>query len=167
MKNGTVEVSEDDKTWENLRSAGKDWKTIFSTIDMGHMALLRNLRNVFEEVDDIEFCKEYVAKLKDTVISGKQFPFRYYTAIEAVKKSRCNHQPIIIDALEDWDLWIRFSLKYNFHHIEKTTSLYRVPFNPIVTKERQEFLDSSLKYLKDKHKNSKVEINPFDIFHEK
>lgn len=101
MKNGTVEVSEDDKTWENLRSAGKGWKTIFSTIDMGHMALLRNLRNVFEEVDDIEFCKEYVAKLKDTVISGKQFPFRYYTAIEAVKKSKCKHQPIIIDALED------------------------------------------------------------------
>ena len=101
MKNGTVEVSEEDKTWENLRSAGKDWKTIFSTIDMGHMALLRNLRGVFEEVDDIEFCKEYVAKLKDTVISGKQFPFRYYTAISAVKKSKCKHQPIIIDALED------------------------------------------------------------------
>lgn len=101
MQTGTVEVKDDDKTWENLRSAGKSWKEIFDTVNMGHMALLRNIRGVFTEVEDIEFCKKYMQKIKDTVIGSKQFPFRYYSAMNAVKKSNCNHKPIIIDALEE------------------------------------------------------------------
>jgi hypothetical protein len=101
MQTGTVEVEENNKTWENLRSAGKSWKEIFNTVNMGHMALLRNIRGVFTEVEDIEFCKQYMQKIKDTVIGSKQIPFRYYSALMAVKNSRCNHQPIIIDALEE------------------------------------------------------------------
>lgn len=101
MQTGTIEVEENDKTWENLRSAGKSWKEIFNTVNMGHMALLRNIRGVFTEVEDIEFCKKYMQKIKDTVIGSKQFPFRYYSALMAVKSSRCHHQPIIIDALEE------------------------------------------------------------------
>jgi hypothetical protein len=101
MQNGTVEVTEDEKTWENLRSEGKGWVEIFNTIKIGHMALLRNLRGVFTEVDDIEFCKKYLARLKDGVKDGKQFPFRYYNAINAVEQSTCNHKAMIIDALED------------------------------------------------------------------
>ena len=101
MQTGTVEVKDDDKTWENLRSAGKSWKEIFETVDMGHMAMLRNIRGVFTEVNDIEFCKKYMQKIKDTVVGSKQFPFRYYSALNAVKSSVCNHQPIIIDALEE------------------------------------------------------------------
>ena len=101
MQTGTVVVDETDKTWENLRSAGKAWKEIFETVNMGHMALLRNIRGVFSEVEDIEFCKTYMQKIKDTVISSKQFPFRYYSALMAVKNSSCNHKPIIIDALEE------------------------------------------------------------------
>ena len=101
MQTGTVEVDEDSKTWENLRSAGKSWKEIFETVNMGHMALLRNIRGVFTEVEDVEFCKEYMQKIKDTVIGSKQFPFRYYSALRAVKNSGCNHKPIIMDALEE------------------------------------------------------------------
>jgi hypothetical protein len=101
MQTGTIEVEENNKTWENLRSAGKSWKEIFNTVNMGHMALLRNIRGVFSEVEDIEFCKEYMQKIKDTVVGSKQFPFRYYSALMAVKNSKCNHQPIIIDALEE------------------------------------------------------------------
>ena len=101
MANGTVEVTEDQKTWENLKSEGKSWKEIFDTIDMGHMALLRNLRGVFTEIEDAEFCKSYLDKLKNGVERGKQFPFRYYSAIDAIKNSSCNHKPLIIDALEE------------------------------------------------------------------
>ena len=101
METGTVEVSEDQKTWENLKSEGKTWKEIFDTIDMGHMALLRNLRGVFTEVEDVEFCKRYLDKLKNGVKEGKQFPFRYYSAINAVENSFCHHKPLIIDALEE------------------------------------------------------------------
>jgi hypothetical protein len=68
---------------------------------MGHMALLRNLRGVFAEVEDSEFCKKYLDELKNGVIDGKQFPFRYYSAIQAIQASRCNHKPLIIDALEE------------------------------------------------------------------
>ena len=102
MTTGTVEVNNDQKTWENLRSSGKSWKEIFDTIDMGHMALLRNLRGVFEEVDDIAFCKKYLEKLKSGVLDGKQFPFRYHSAIKAIESSyKCSHRPLIIDALEE------------------------------------------------------------------
>ena len=101
MQTGTVKVEENDKTWENLRSAGKSWKEIFNTVNMGHMALLRNIRGVFSEVEDIEFCKKYMQKIKDTVVGSKQFPFRYYSALQAVKASSCNHKPIIIDSLEE------------------------------------------------------------------
>lgn len=102
MRNGTVEVAEDDKTWENLRSQKMGWKEIFNTVDMGHMALLRNLRGVFEEVEDREFCKVYLEKLKSGVRTGKQFPFRYWSAIKAIKNSwKVHHQPLIIDALEE------------------------------------------------------------------
>lgn len=101
MQTGTVEVEESENTWEKLRSAGKSWKEIFHTIKMGHMALLRNLRGVFTEVDDMEFCKEYLEELKKGVPYGKQFPFRYYSALTMVKNSECNHKPLIMDALEE------------------------------------------------------------------
>ena len=101
METGTVEVPDDAKTWENLRSAGKSWKEIFDTVNMGHMAMLRNLRGVFTEIEDIDFCNNYLAQLKDGVLGGKQFPFRYYSAIKAIENSKCNHKPQIIDALEE------------------------------------------------------------------
>lgn len=101
MQTGTIDVSETEKTWENLRSEGKSWKEIFNTVKMGHMALLRNIRGVFTEVEDLEFCKQYMQRIKDTVVGSKQFPFRYYSALKAVEDSRCNHKPIIIDALEE------------------------------------------------------------------
>lgn len=101
MQNGTVEVSSEEKTWENLRSEGKSWKEIFYAVDMGHMALLRNLRGVFTEVEDSSFCEKYLDKLKKGVKGAKQFPFRYYSAIQAVRSSECNHKPQIIDCLEE------------------------------------------------------------------
>lgn len=101
MKTGTVEVESNQHTWEQYRSEGKDWRWILQNCDMGHMALLRNLRGVFSEVNDADLCKEYLQKLKAGVKDGKQFPFRYYSAIRAVENSSCNHRPMIIDALEE------------------------------------------------------------------
>lgn len=98
---GDVMIPDDDKTWENLRSAGKSWKEIFNTVDMGHMAMLRNIRGVFTEINDAKFCGIYMKRIKDTVIGSKQFPFRYYSALKAVKESSCNHKDIITDALEE------------------------------------------------------------------
>ena len=101
MKTGNLQLPARKRTWENMRSDGVDWREIFTQVSMGHMALIRNLRGVFTEVEDREFCREYLERLKGGVEKGKQFPFRYYSAWQAVKKSTCAHQPQILDALEE------------------------------------------------------------------
>ncbi len=101
MKTGAVTLPRTKKTWENLRSEGRAWREIFHEIPMGHMALLRNLRGVFEEQEDPQFCGEYLDRMKAGVKGGRQFPFRYYSAWEAVRKSTCAHRPQILDALEE------------------------------------------------------------------
>ena len=99
---GMLEVDEEEQTWEQMRSAGKGWYEIYHTVNMGHMALLRNLRGVFTEVNEINFCKEYLTKLKNGVLGGKQFPFRYYSAYKAVKECHeINFQSMILSALEE------------------------------------------------------------------
>ncbi len=101
MRTGTVAVKEDEKTWETLKASGKSWKEILETIRLGHMALLRNLRGIFSEIDDMETCKKVMEDLKKGVPYGKQFPFRYKTAYEMIKKSNVNHKALILDTLEE------------------------------------------------------------------
>ena len=101
MQTGTVAVAEEDKTWENLKSEGKTWKETLGTIKLGHMALLRNLRNIFTEIDDSAFAAEILDELKAGVLKGKQFPFRYYSAYKMIEKASVNHKPLILDALEE------------------------------------------------------------------
>ena len=101
VKTGNVTVSETETTWESLRSQGKKWKEILNTIKMPHMALLRNLRGIFTEVNDTELAKKTMEDLKSGVINGKQFPFRYYTAYKEINKVEINHKNIILDTLEE------------------------------------------------------------------
>ena len=102
MKTGKVEVSEEDMTWETLKSQGKSWKEIVKTIKMNHMALLRNLRGIFTEIEDNKICNALLSQLKEGVLEGKQFPFRYWSALKAVEKeTKVHHKPQIIDALEE------------------------------------------------------------------
>lgn len=102
MKTGKVEVPENDMTWESLRSSGKTWREITDTILIPHMALLRNLRGIFTEVDDSAIASRILAQLKGGVEKGKQFPFRYWSAYKAIKKSHeINNKQMILDALEE------------------------------------------------------------------
>lgn len=101
MKTGSVEIDENENTWENLRSSGKSWQYTLNKIKIGHMAMLRNLRGIFEEIDDLELCKKVTEELKAGVKNGKQFPFRYYSALKAINNSNCNHKSILIEALEE------------------------------------------------------------------
>lgn len=120
VKTGTVAIDDSQKTWENLRSEGKSWKEIFNTVNMGHMALLRNLRGVFTEVDDLDFCKKYLDRLKKGVEKGKQFPFRYWSAYQAVSSSYdVHHKSVILDALEEC---MDISMK-NLPHIKGKTAV--------------------------------------------
>lgn len=102
MKNGTVAVPDEKKTWEQMKSDGKSWREILSTIKLGHMALLRNLRNIFTEIDDLDLCKSLLTELKDGVLKGKQFPFRYWSAYKMISSAEdLHHKPQILDALEE------------------------------------------------------------------
>lgn len=102
MRTGTVALPEEEKTWETLRAGGAFWSEILDTIHMGHMALLRNLRGIFSEIRDLERTRQILQQLKKGVPGGKQFPYRYKSAYDAVMQ--CNdleHRMLILDALEE------------------------------------------------------------------
>lgn len=103
MRTGTVALPEGDATWESMRSSGMSWREILSSIRLGHMALLRNLRGIFTEIEDLDEAKRILQQLRSGVSAGKQFPFRYKSAWDAVQKEafKLNHAQLILDALED------------------------------------------------------------------
>lgn len=110
MRTGKIEIREDVKqTWEQLASDGMSWKDIatkqVAENFMGHMALLRNLRNIFTAIDeptDSGIATAILAQLKDGVKEGKQFPFRYASAYDAIKEARgISFKGLVLDALEE------------------------------------------------------------------
>lgn len=102
MRTGTVEIPAKEKTWETMRASGASWNEILNTIHMGHMALLRNLRGIFTEISDMEQTRRILNQLKKGVPGGKQFPYRYKSAYDAIKvASGICHRQMILDALEE------------------------------------------------------------------
>ena len=105
MQNGSVEVSESEKTWENLRSEGKSWQDILSGgFKMPHMALLRNLRGIFNELIEAETSRGFVTSILGSLVAGvehgKQFPYRYYVAYNMIKKEDIPFKVMVMEALE-------------------------------------------------------------------
>lgn len=72
-----------------------------------------------------------------------------------------------IDALEDWDFWIRLSLHHYFHQVKHTTSIFRTPADKEERKRRQEFLDDALEYLEEKFKNYTPDNTVYDVYTDK
>lgn len=103
MTTGTVQLEDNKKTWETLRASGMSWVEIIDTLGrIPHMALLRNLRGIFKEVDDNALAKKLMAELVAGVEKGKQFPFRYMSASNAVKDDEgVNNKPTLITGLEE------------------------------------------------------------------
>ena len=102
VKTGTLNVEESEKTWEILRSEGRSWKEIMEAIKIPHMALLRNLRGIFKEIEDKTILEKTLADLKAGVPHGKQFSFRYWSAHKAIQaESEMNFKTQILDALEE------------------------------------------------------------------
>lgn len=56
-----------------------------------------------------------------------------------------------ITLLEDWDVWIRYLKNYKFIRVEKTTSLYRVPYNQTNYSEREDAMQEFYKRVQKKH----------------
>jgi GT2 family glycosyltransferase len=68
-----------------------------------------------------------------------------------------------LDNLEDWNLWVRYSLKHDFLMIPKVTSLYRVPAETDKAIQRQGILDDYYAIAQKKHAQLKVELSPPEI----
>ena len=63
-----------------------------------------------------------------------------------------------LENLEDWNLWVRYSLKNEFKLVSKVTSLYRVPDQLDKALQRQAVLDDYYAKAKAKHDLLKVEL---------
>ena len=68
-----------------------------------------------------------------------------------------------LDNLEDWNLWVRYSLKHDFLMVPKVTSLYRVPASVDKALQRQAVLDDYYSKAQAKHAQLKLEISPPEI----
>jgi hypothetical protein len=90
---GQIKLGEELATWESLRSAGKPWSEAVKA--MGHMALLRNLRNLEQ---DKALTPELLEGLVAGVERGRQLPFRYYTAYRELEK--IGARGLVLDAVE-------------------------------------------------------------------
>jgi hypothetical protein len=101
METGNVMVKAEETTWEQLRSSGMKWREILATTYVPHMALLRNLRGIFSEITDTSARVEILNSLKEGVLKGKQFPFRYFSAYNAIQSSEVINKGKILDALEE------------------------------------------------------------------
>lgn len=68
-----------------------------------------------------------------------------------------------VDALEDWDMWVRYSLHTDFTFVLKTTSIYRVPAIKEINEKRQKDLDSALIFMREKHKEYTRTLSVYDV----
>jgi len=91
------ELKTTNETWESIISAeGSNKASWEKAIDvMGHMALLRNLRNLVQHKVNPDL---FIKKLVDGTLGGKQLPFRYYSAYNAIFNDA---SPQVLDAVEN------------------------------------------------------------------
>jgi len=93
------ELKSTGSTWESIisekGSTEEAWKEAIEV--MGHMALLRNLRNFSQKGVSPDL---YLTKLVDTAERGKQLPFRYFSAYQALQQAGVG-TPQVLDAVED------------------------------------------------------------------
>ena len=88
MGQGHLDLDEKDIKWEKHRSTGKSWLETLDIMEwrMPHMAALRNIRGFSASVPGLENMTKYLEMVLSGVKGGKQFPFRYITAYEEMKR---------------------------------------------------------------------------------
>jgi glycosyltransferase involved in cell wall biosynthesis len=68
-----------------------------------------------------------------------------------------------LDQLEDWDLWIRYSLHNDFKFIDQITSFSRIPMDKTKYKQRIVHLNEYYDIVVNKQKDMTLTTNPFTI----
>ena len=123
LMKGELKLGEDNQTWESIISSeGSTPEAWTKALDvMGHMALLRNLRNLLQKgVPQDLFCE----KLIKGAPTGKQLPFRYLSAYDAVKNANDIPSTVnkakVLDAIEEA---LHASMHSQFHFKGRVMSL--------------------------------------------
>lgn len=118
----------------------------------------------FEAAAVIESLEPYIYEIKSCkVIHRQEFDkimlcHHNYIPIQCIMFEKSLYEQYggldeTVDALEDWDLWVRYSLYTDFIFINKTTSIYKVPYEESINKQRQKALDKALVVMREKHKS--------------
>lgn len=118
--------------------------------------------SAFETSIDVISYEPYKYKTKDVYIKyDNDFNLLYLmtkniTPIQAVMFKRrvydiCGGVDEGLKVLEDWDLWIKYGLKFPFKYIKRTTSLYRVPADIRKFEDRKKKLASNVNEIKKKY----------------
>ena len=68
-----------------------------------------------------------------------------------------------LDNLEDWNLWVRYALHFDFKIVNKLTSLYRIPAKSNQATERQQVLDDYYCKAQAKHAALRIELSPPEV----
>lgn len=99
-----------------------------------------------------------------TTFDEVELCYHNFIPIQCIMFSRCLYDELggfdsSLDYLEDWDLWVRYAQKTTFICVEKTTSMYRVPFEQKVQNARQHQLDVALNTVRKKHESYKIPVS--------
>lgn len=68
-----------------------------------------------------------------------------------------------LDNLEDWNLWVRYTMEQDFAMVDKVTSLYRVPARPEEAVRRQDVLDDYYAKAVAKHEALQIVLSPNQV----
>lgn len=112
------------------------------------------IKNVYIKYDN-DFNLLYLLNKNMTPIQTVMFKREVYEKLGGVDEE--------LQCLEDWDLWIRYSLKFPFKYIKRTTSLYRVPADYKIANSRKQKLASCSKNVKDKYLGLELSIKTSEL----
>jgi len=93
------------ETWETKLSEGADkklsWEEIIDARNMGHMAIVRNLRNILEAEVSPAHIKLVINRLtkKALVLKSHLFPFRFYAAARELESVTSMYTSQVLQAL--------------------------------------------------------------------
>ncbi len=105
IKNGKIEITEDNQTWRNMRSRGVSWVDILnSNTRLSHSDYMFNLRGILESIpeNDYVLANKVVTQFLSGVEHGMLFPSQYWMAYKTIERgSNFNHYAKALDALEE------------------------------------------------------------------
>lgn len=68
-----------------------------------------------------------------------------------------------LDVLEDWDLWVRYAMHFDFKKVQTITSIYYTPYKSRKKRQREIYMKNSADFIIKKHNSYKVKLSAEQI----